>query len=100
MPAWLAVFLIAATAALVREFVLGLRPPHRTIELSDRGEWLRRRAWRLRAVAALAVILAFAQREAYHAGWHSAVVDALTGMLLCLALALVVVSVWAYFRGT
>jgi len=98
VPTWLAVALIAATAALVREFVLALRPPHPTIELGDRRQWSLRRAWRLRAVAALAVILAFAQREAYRAGWHSAIVDVLTAMLLCLALALVVVSVWAYFR--
>ena len=98
MPAWLIIVLVAATAAVVREFVLALRPPHPAIELGDRLEWRRRRAWRLRAVAALATFLAVAARQAYRAGWRAPLIDAVTTILLCFALALVLVSVWIYLR--
>jgi len=98
MPIWLAVVLIACTATLVREIVTAVRPPHRAIELGDRRVWVARRAWRLRAIAALAIILAFAQREAYVSGWHPPLMGVITALLLSLALVLLALSWWVYRR--
>jgi hypothetical protein len=97
MPAWLAVALLLVTILLVLEVVSGLRAPTPTIVLRDRAESRSRRVWPLRFIAALALIVAWGQREIYelHPDW---IMDALTTVFLILALSLVVIS-WRIARS-
>jgi hypothetical protein len=97
VPTWLAILLLGLAAVLICQAVVAFKPPRRTIKLEDRETWALRGAWRCRLLAGLAVVVAWAQHQAYEGGpsWFA---DAVTGFFLVLAL-LLLVAAWRLTRG-
>ena len=97
MPIWLAILLLGLAVVLICEVVTALRPPRPTLDLADRETRAVRGAWRCRLLAGLAVIVAWAQHQAYDGG-SSWIADGVTSFFVVLALVLVVAS-WRLARG-
>jgi hypothetical protein len=98
VPVWLALVLIGVAAVLVREVVVAVRPLRPTLDLGNREAHVLRRVRRLRLLAGLAVVVAWAQREAYEAGSPNWLADAVSFFFLSLAVVLILAS-WRLARG-
>jgi hypothetical protein len=98
VPLWLAVLLIGVAAVLVREVVVAVRPLPPTLDLGNREAHVPRRVRGLRLQAGLAVVVGWAQREAYEAASANWLADAVSFFFLSVAVVLLLAS-WRLARG-